>query len=151
MFWFALHKLDLFFNILILKRVAARRYRHCVVKSTSDADKKKTITEQVDPNQVDKDQVDKDQVDPNQVDQDQVDQDQKNTEIGTAIDTTTQAVQKNIEAIKEAANTNNEKKVTDNLEGYIEEFKAAMPKYEGMTEEEKKQLLNEINKLSDKK
>jgi len=108
-----------------------------VVKSTSDADKKKTITEQVDPNQVDKDQVDKDQVDPNQVDQDQVDQDQKNTEIGTAIDTTTQAVQKNIEAIKEAANTNDEKKVTDNLEGYIEEFKAAMPKYEGMTEEEK--------------
>jgi len=77
-------------------------------------------------------------------DQDGQDQDgqgqdptQQNTEIGTAIDNTTQAVQKNIEAIKEAANTNNEKKVTDNLEGYIEEFKAAMPKYEGMTEEEK--------------
>ena len=46
-------------------------------------------------------------------------------------------MQENINAIKEAANTNDKKTVENNLEGYIEEFKAAMPKYEGMTEEEK--------------
>ena len=67
----------------------------------------------------------------------QVGQDQEDTEVKTAIDTTTQAVQENINAIKEAANTNDKKTVENNLEGYIEEFKAAMPKYEGMTEEEK--------------
>ena len=67
----------------------------------------------------------------------QVDQDQQDTEVETAIDTTTQAVQENINAIKEAANTNDKKTVENNLEGYIEEFKAAMPKYEGMTEKEK--------------
>ena len=71
------------------------------------------------------------------VDQNQLDQDQQDTEVETAIDTTTKAVQENINAIKEAANTNNKKTVENNLEGYIEEFKAAMPKYEGMTEEEK--------------
>ena len=71
------------------------------------------------------------------VDQNQLDQDKQDTEVETAIDATTQAVQESINAIKEAANTNDKKTVENNLEGYIEEFKAAMPKYEGMTEEEK--------------
>ena len=55
----------------------------------------------------------------------QVGQDQEDTEVKNAIDTTTQAVQENINAIKEAANTNDKKTVENNLEGYIEEFKAA--------------------------
>ena len=105
-----------------------------ITKLTNEAEKEKTIENIVSDKKGDTTS----QESQGQVDQEgQVDQDQQDTEVETAIDTTTKAVQENINAIKEAANTNDKKTVENNLEEYIEEFKAAMPKYEGMTEEEK--------------
>ncbi len=103
-----------------------------IAKLTSEAEKDKNLKNIADQ------KVSESQEGQSQVNQEgQVDQDQQDTEVETAIDATTQAVQESINAIKEAANTNDKKTVENNLEGYIEEFKAAMPKYEGMTEEEK--------------